>query len=41
MADGQECIAVRPAKREHTEAIGEILFGMVVKTCQKLQRAVW
>ena len=35
MVDGQECIAVRPAKREHTEAIGEILFGMVVKTCQK------
>ena len=35
MADGQECIAVRPAKREHTETIGEILFGMVVKTCQK------
>ena len=23
MADGQECIAIRPAKREYAEAIGE------------------
>ena len=31
MADGQEGAAVRPAERKHTEAVGEILFGMVVK----------
>jgi len=31
MADGQEGAAVRPAERKHTETVGEILFGMVVK----------
>ena len=35
MGVGQEGVAVRPAERKHMEAIGEILFGMVVKTCQK------
>ena len=35
MTDGQECIAIRPTECEHTEAVGEILFGMVVKTRQK------
>lgn len=31
MADGQEGGVVRPAERKHTEAVGEILFGIVVK----------
>mgnify|MGYP001673464191 CR=1 FL=1 len=36
MADGQKRIAIRPAEREHAEAIGEILLGVVVETGEKL-----
>ncbi len=32
MADGKECIAVRPAKREHTESARKLFSGMVIKT---------
>ena len=35
MADREERIAVGPTECEHTEAVGEILFGMVVKTRQE------
>ena len=37
MADGQERIAIRPAEREHAEAIGELLLGMVVEAGEKLR----
>ena len=33
MTDGKERISIRPAKCEHTESVGELLFGMVVKAC--------
>lgn len=36
MADGQKRIAIRPAEREHAEAIGELLLGVVVETGEKL-----
>ena len=35
MAGGQERIAIRPAEREHAEAIGELLPGMVVEAGEK------
>lgn len=37
MANGKECIAVRPAKREHTDAAGKLFSGMVmvIKTRKK------
>ena len=31
MADRKECIAVRPAKREHTESAGKLFSGIVIK----------
>ena len=36
LADGQKRIAIRPAEREHAEAIGELLLGVVVETGEKL-----
>lgn len=36
MVDWQECVSIRPAECEHTKTVGEFLFGMVVKTSQKL-----
>ena len=33
---GSNSIAIRPAEREHAEAIGEILLGMVIETSEKL-----
>ena len=36
MVDRQKRIAIRPAKREHAEAIGELLLGVVVETGEKL-----
>ena len=36
MADGQKRIAIRAAKREHTESIGELLLGVVIETGEKL-----
>ena len=35
MADGQECIAVRPAERKHPKPVGKLFFCMVVKTRKK------
>lgn len=35
MVDWQECVSIRPAECEHTEAVGEILSGMVVETRQE------
>ena len=36
MADRQKRIAIRPAEREHAEAIGELLLGVVVEAGEKL-----
>ena len=36
MADGQKRIAIRPAEREHAEAIGELLLVVVVERGEKL-----
>ena len=36
MADRQKRIAIRPAEREHAEAVGELLLGMIVEAGEKL-----
>ena len=35
MADGQECIGVRPAERKHPKPVGKLFFCMVVKARKK------